>query len=196
MSRAWDCARAALRAALSALGVAIGIAAMVAVLGISDSSKAGLVAELNELGTNLLTVAPGQTFLGEDAQAAGSGRQGGAQPRERALGRRRDDRLGRQRATQPLHRSRRNQRHQRVRRRSAAARARWAGTLSAGASSTRPTNAIRWSCSAPSPRERLGVEQPDGRRAGRCRSISVTPGSRSRASSARSRWRRKSNGQR
>ncbi len=56
------------RAALSALGVAIGIAAMVAVLGISDSSKAGLVAELNELGTNLLTVAPGQTFLGADAQ--------------------------------------------------------------------------------------------------------------------------------
>ncbi len=57
-----------LRAALSALGVAIGIAAMVAVLGISDSSKAGLVAELNELGTNLLTVAPGQTFLGERAK--------------------------------------------------------------------------------------------------------------------------------
>jgi putative ABC transport system permease protein len=56
------------RAALSALGVAIGIAAMVAVLGISDSSKAGLVAELNELGTNLLTVSPGQTFLGSGAQ--------------------------------------------------------------------------------------------------------------------------------
>jgi putative ABC transport system permease protein len=57
-----------LRAALSALGVAIGIAAMVAVLGISESSKAGLIAELNELGTNLLTVAPGQTFLGANAQ--------------------------------------------------------------------------------------------------------------------------------
>ena len=57
-----------LRAALSALGVAIGIAAMVAVLGISDSSKAGLVAELNELGTNLLTVTPGETFLGEAAK--------------------------------------------------------------------------------------------------------------------------------
>lgn len=56
-----------LRAALSALGVAIGIAAMVAVLGISDSSKAGLVAELDELGTNLLTVTPGQTFEGETA---------------------------------------------------------------------------------------------------------------------------------
>ena len=55
------------RAALSALGVAIGIAAMVAVLGISESSKAGLVAQLNELGTNLLTVAPGQTFFGKSA---------------------------------------------------------------------------------------------------------------------------------
>lgn len=57
-----------LRAVLSALGVAIGIASMVAVLGISGSSKAGLVAELDELGTNLLTVAPGQTFLGANAQ--------------------------------------------------------------------------------------------------------------------------------
>lgn len=61
-----------LRAALSALGVAIGIAAMVAVLGISESSKAGLVAELNELGTNLLTVSPGQTFLGANAQLPAS----------------------------------------------------------------------------------------------------------------------------
>ena len=57
-----------LRVALSALGVAIGIAAMVAVLGISESSKAGLVAELDQLGTNLLTIAPGQTFLGGTAQ--------------------------------------------------------------------------------------------------------------------------------
>ena len=57
-----------LRAALSALGVAIGIGAMVAVLGISESSKAGLVAELDKLGTNLLTVTPGQTVFGQDAQ--------------------------------------------------------------------------------------------------------------------------------
>jgi putative ABC transport system permease protein len=56
-----------LRAALSALGVAIGIAAIVAVLGISESSKADLLAQLDRLGTNLLTVAPGQTFGGEDA---------------------------------------------------------------------------------------------------------------------------------
>jgi putative ABC transport system permease protein len=57
-----------LRVALSALGVAIGIAAMVAVLGISESSKAGLEAQLNQLGTNLLTILPGQTFFGQAAQ--------------------------------------------------------------------------------------------------------------------------------
>jgi putative ABC transport system permease protein len=57
-----------LRVALSALGVAIGIAATVAVLGISESSKAGLVAELDRLGTNLLTIVPGQTFFGKAAQ--------------------------------------------------------------------------------------------------------------------------------
>jgi putative ABC transport system permease protein len=56
-----------LRALLSGLGIAIGIASMVAVLGISDSSKADLLAQLDRLGTNLLRVAPGQTFLGEDA---------------------------------------------------------------------------------------------------------------------------------
>jgi len=56
-----------LRAALSALGIAIGIAAMVAVLGISESSRADLLAQLDSLGTNLLTVTPGETFLGDDA---------------------------------------------------------------------------------------------------------------------------------
>jgi putative ABC transport system permease protein len=56
-----------LRAGLSALGVAIGIASMVAVLGVSESSKADLMAALDRLGTNLLQVAPGQTFGGEDA---------------------------------------------------------------------------------------------------------------------------------
>jgi putative ABC transport system permease protein len=56
-----------LRAGLSALGVAIGIASMVAVVGVSASSKADLLAALDRLGTNLLEVAPGQTFGGEDA---------------------------------------------------------------------------------------------------------------------------------
>jgi putative ABC transport system permease protein len=61
-----------LRAGLSALGIAIGIASMVAVLGISESSKADLLAALDRLGTNLLTVAPGQTFTGDDAELPGS----------------------------------------------------------------------------------------------------------------------------
>ena len=56
-----------LRAVLSALGVAIGIASMVAVLGISESSRADLIAELDRLGTNLLEAAPGQTLLGDEA---------------------------------------------------------------------------------------------------------------------------------
>jgi putative ABC transport system permease protein len=40
---------------------------MVAVLGISDSSKADLLAQLDKLGTNLLRVSPGQTFFGDSA---------------------------------------------------------------------------------------------------------------------------------
>jgi putative ABC transport system permease protein len=53
-----------LRAALSALGIAIGIGAMVAVVGVSASSQANLLSTIDQLGTNLLTVAPGTTFLG------------------------------------------------------------------------------------------------------------------------------------
>jgi putative ABC transport system permease protein len=55
-----------LRAALSALGIAIGIAAMVAVLGISESSRADLLASLDRLGTNLLVVEAGEGFGGGD----------------------------------------------------------------------------------------------------------------------------------
>jgi putative ABC transport system permease protein len=57
-----------LRAALSALGIAIGVAAIVAVLGLSSSSQAGLLAEIDRLGTNLLTVTNGETFAGETAE--------------------------------------------------------------------------------------------------------------------------------
>jgi putative ABC transport system permease protein len=56
-----------LRSALTALGIAIGIAAMLAVLGIAESSRATLLAELDRIGSNLLTVGSGQTFLGDDA---------------------------------------------------------------------------------------------------------------------------------
>jgi putative ABC transport system permease protein len=55
-----------LRAALSALGIAIGIGAMVAVVGVSASSQANLLAEIDALGTNLLTVSPGQNFTGQN----------------------------------------------------------------------------------------------------------------------------------
>ncbi len=57
-----------LRAALSALGIAIGIASMVGVLGISESSKADLLAQLDRLGTNLLTITPGRSVFGEAAR--------------------------------------------------------------------------------------------------------------------------------
>jgi putative ABC transport system permease protein len=57
-----------LRAGLSALGIAIGIASIVAVLGLSASSQAGLLNEINQLGTNLLTVSNGQTFTGAPAE--------------------------------------------------------------------------------------------------------------------------------
>ena len=57
-----------LRASLSALGIAIGVAAIVAVLGLSSSSQAGLLAEIDQLGTNLLTVTNGQNILGHTAE--------------------------------------------------------------------------------------------------------------------------------
>jgi putative ABC transport system permease protein len=57
-----------LRAGLSALGIAIGVAAIVAVLGLSASSQAGLLAEINQLGTNLLAVSNGQSLTGGTAE--------------------------------------------------------------------------------------------------------------------------------
>jgi putative ABC transport system permease protein len=63
-----------LRAALSALGIAIGTAAIVGVLGLSSSSQSGLLAEIDRLGTNLLTVEAGQGFTGGEAQLPGEAR--------------------------------------------------------------------------------------------------------------------------
>jgi putative ABC transport system permease protein len=57
-----------LRATLSALGIAIGVAAIVAVLGLAASAKAALLAEIQALGTNLLTVTSGQTLTGGTAE--------------------------------------------------------------------------------------------------------------------------------
>jgi putative ABC transport system permease protein len=55
------------RASLSALGISIGIAAIVGVLGISQSSKSGLLNELGHLG-NLITVQPGNTASGQPTE--------------------------------------------------------------------------------------------------------------------------------
>ncbi len=48
-----------LRSVLSALGIVIGIAAMVGVLGLSESSKSDLLAQLDRLGTNMLRIEAG-----------------------------------------------------------------------------------------------------------------------------------------
>lgn len=65
-----------LRAALSVLGISIGIASLVAVLAISETSKADLLEKIERLGTNLLTVGPGESPFGEETKlpAAAAGR--------------------------------------------------------------------------------------------------------------------------
>ena len=55
------------RVVLSAVGVALGVATMVAVLGISASSRAQLMAEIDQLGTNLLTARPSPLAGAQDA---------------------------------------------------------------------------------------------------------------------------------
>jgi putative ABC transport system permease protein len=55
------------RASLSALGISIGIAAIVGVLGISQSSKSGLLNELGQLG-NLINVTAGQSAFGQSSE--------------------------------------------------------------------------------------------------------------------------------
>jgi putative ABC transport system permease protein len=57
-----------LRAGLSALGIAIGVAAIVAVLGLSSSSQAGLLSQIDQLGTNLLTLTNGHSFSGQTVE--------------------------------------------------------------------------------------------------------------------------------
>ncbi|MFJ7242158.1 ABC transporter permease [Streptomyces olivaceus] len=56
-----------MRVVLSALGIAIGIATMISVVGISASSQAHLLRELDRLGTNLLVASPGDSmFAGQE----------------------------------------------------------------------------------------------------------------------------------
>ncbi|MFJ6573351.1 ABC transporter permease [Streptomyces sp. NPDC091292] len=58
-----------LRVVLSALGIAIGVATMIAVVGISASSKEQLMQRLDRLGTNMLVAKPGESmFAGESVK--------------------------------------------------------------------------------------------------------------------------------
>jgi putative ABC transport system permease protein len=57
-----------LRTLLTAVGITIGIAAMVSVVGISASSRADLLAQLDSLGTNLLQVSKGQDIFGDETK--------------------------------------------------------------------------------------------------------------------------------
>ena len=61
-----------LRATLSSLGIAIGVGAIVGILGITRSSQSSLLAELNQLGTNMLTVTSGQNVSGQEAELPGT----------------------------------------------------------------------------------------------------------------------------
>ena len=57
-----------IRALLSGIGIAIGIASIVAVLGVTRSSESQLLAQIAQLGTNLLTVVNGQDNTGAEAK--------------------------------------------------------------------------------------------------------------------------------
>ncbi len=61
-----------LRALLSGVGIAIGIASIVAVLGVTRSSESHLLAQIDQLGTNLLTVVNGQDTTGAEAELPAS----------------------------------------------------------------------------------------------------------------------------
>jgi putative ABC transport system permease protein len=59
------------RSVLTALGISIGIAAIVAVVGISASSRANVLRVLDRLGTNYLTVTPGKSLGGDGTATPG-----------------------------------------------------------------------------------------------------------------------------
>jgi putative ABC transport system permease protein len=60
-----------LRAALSAFAIAVGIAAVVSVLGVTRSSESALLAQIDRVGTNMLTVTNGQNLSGQEVELPG-----------------------------------------------------------------------------------------------------------------------------
>jgi putative ABC transport system permease protein len=61
-----------LRAALTMLGVVIGVAAVIALVDVGEGATRGITAQLQGLGTNLLTINPGRSFNGGTFLALGS----------------------------------------------------------------------------------------------------------------------------
>jgi putative ABC transport system permease protein len=61
-----------LRAALTMLGIVIGVASVVALVSVGEGATSGVTAQLQGLGTNLLTVNPGAATTGATRGAFGS----------------------------------------------------------------------------------------------------------------------------
>ena len=61
-----------LRSALTMLGVIIGVASVVALVGVGQGATSGITAQIESLGTNLLTVNAGSSSVGLTRQAPGS----------------------------------------------------------------------------------------------------------------------------
>lgn len=61
-----------LRSALTMLGMIIGVAAVIAMVGIGNGATAQITAQIQGLGSNLLTVSPGQSNSGGVRGGAGS----------------------------------------------------------------------------------------------------------------------------
>jgi putative ABC transport system permease protein len=58
-----------LRSLLTMLGIVIGIAAVITMLALGEAAQRAVQAQLRTLGTNVLTVRPGQSFFGGIGQA-------------------------------------------------------------------------------------------------------------------------------
>ena len=61
-----------LRTTLTMLGIIIGVGSVVALVAVGQGATSGITKQLQNLGTNLLTVNPGSTFTGFTRGAAGS----------------------------------------------------------------------------------------------------------------------------
>jgi len=61
-----------LRSALTMLGIIIGVAAVIAMVGIGNGATASITSQIEGMGSNLLTISPGQSFSGGVSGGAGS----------------------------------------------------------------------------------------------------------------------------